>query len=424
MVSDIEKTLADVTDFFTKNTSKSQLKKYGQYFTVDKCLLSALFDGVNFHDDIEILEPSSGTGTIIFECIKHLGSKIKSVTGVEIDENLVDISSNIFKKFSNVEVIHDDFLKKEFDKKYDLIIGNPPYGEIKKGDYDHGNCAEISYGRMNIYSLFIYKSIKLLKDNGQLCFILPHTFLSGKYFEKVRKYVVSHCEILDIIKFNKNNMFDKALQSVIILKLRKTSVGEERTNNFLKYINGNLFFVKDVELVDTNLENSKSIHELGCRVKTGSVVWNQHKENINERSEERQRTTGSERSESERRSERSVNSVSLVFSSDLSTIDNELSTKKMMIINDNTRQFVQSGPCIFINRIVGSTKKKLNVVLFTGDVRYCVENHVNVISGDIDNLRLIHESLKRPLTLDFIQEILGSTQLSKHELENIIPIKV
>jgi len=68
---------------------------------------------------MDILEPSAGQGVFINAIKnKHPDSQI---TGVEIDPNATTPEGAD-------EWISGDFLKQKISKRYDLAIGNPPYG--------------------------------------------------------------------------------------------------------------------------------------------------------------------------------------------------------------------------------------------------------------------------------------------------------
>jgi hypothetical protein len=96
--------------------------------------------------------------------------------------------------------------------------------------------------------------------------------------------------------------------------------------------------------------------------------------------------------------------------------------KKPQYIKYNVDIKPISAPVIAINRIVGLDSVSLHPVLIeTG--KYFFENHINVITGSIDNLRLIEKSLSSSKTIEFIKKIIGNTQLSKTELETMIPIE-
>lgn len=396
---------------YTKETDKVHLKKNGQFFTVDQELLSALFDDYAWNkSQTSILEPSCGSGTIIAECIKNAGKEC-TIKGMDIEECLVESTRNIFKSCKNVEIMKGDFLDASFDDKFDLIVGNPPYFEMSLDNKRRKEFKEIICGRANIYALFIYKSIQLLKEGGELRFIIPRTILSGKYFSNLREYIHKTCDVIDIVKFNKSNMFKKALQSVIILKLRKTTKPKEdgepvRAGNVIK-LDGRVYFAKNKEKL--SVEGTR-IKDLGCRVKTGSIEWNKNKELLV--------------------SEQADDTLPLVMASNLKDgklvyFNGNMSAKKqyMKVTKENEKQ-IQCGPCIFVNRIVGLDPVRLNVVLEKSvDKKFFVENHVNVINGELSKLEIIERSLREEFTKEFLNELLGSTQISQYELECIVPIK-
>lgn len=99
-----------------------------------------------------ILEPSAGNGNII-KALRNKGVN-NHITALEIrpeeEINLSNISD---------EVIITNFLEWETDRKFDVIIGNPPY----------------TYARE-----FVEKCLSLLSDNGKLIFLLRTAFLESK----------------------------------------------------------------------------------------------------------------------------------------------------------------------------------------------------------------------------------------------------
>lgn len=411
----IQKSIHELSIKYTSDTDKKHLKQFGQFFTLSKDILSKL---ITFEQNthINILEPSCGTGSIILECIKHFQNF--SLDAIEIDETIYNKTIDLFKDKYNTEC-HDinfynqDFFKYNFDKKYDLIIGNPPYFEITK---DHrkliqSDFNEILNGRTNMYSLFIHKSIQLLNDNGQLIFVLPKSILSGKYFSKLRTYIHKHCNILDIIKFDDNNLFHNALQSVIILKLQKKNENNVNDNNkFIQVINNEIYFVKNLDNLNLNIQTTL-ISKLDCIVKTGNIVWNQHKDNLS--------------------NIKTDNSLQLIKSSNIKNgilklnLDTTNDKKQFLLINDKNKHLIIHGPYILINRIVGLNPPKLNIYFERNDndnTKCFIENHVNYIKGSIGNLTKIYNSLQDKKTIEFIKELIGNTQLSQYELENIIPI--
>jgi adenine-specific DNA-methyltransferase len=413
-LSELKQVITEISSLYTESTDVKYLKKHGQFFTVHESILDSLFGSDQLPNEstrpLEVLEPSCGTGMIILECLRRIRQGPMNITGVEIDAKLAEDTAQTFREQEDVEIITADFLKWDWDddKQYDLIIGNPPYFEMRREMIDRDRFNEVMCGRTNIYTLFLYKSIQMLREGGELRFIIPQTVLSGKYFSRIRAYIEQTCEILDIVKFSKNNLFDRALQSVIVLKLRRCSSQVPRNNKYMVRLNDEVYFVRDRAKLGININtdtNIQTIGSMGCSVKTGSVAWNQFKEYIG-------------------LNDTSAEMVPLVMAANLKT--GKIVVDGYMKVNERTRKYVQHGPFIAINRIVGLNPPKLNIVFERESTNhYFIENHVNIVrAGDnnIEKLQTIYESLKKQETLDFLEELLGSTQLSQHELQNIVPI--
>jgi len=89
---------------------------------------------------------------------------------------------------------------------FDVIIGNPPYITLALGkrqnffsendiQYFNDNYKDVMEYKGNTYSLFIAKSISLLKEGGVFSFIIPNTILLGVTFENLRKFILNNCSI-------------------------------------------------------------------------------------------------------------------------------------------------------------------------------------------------------------------------------------
>lgn len=103
---------------------------------------------------------------------------------------------------------------------FDIIIGNPPYITLALGKKQHVfSQNELNYFRMyypdssqykgNLYSIFIERSMYLLKKNGILGFIIPNTFLLNVTAEKIRKNVLEKSKIRMLLNI-KDKIFEHA----------------------------------------------------------------------------------------------------------------------------------------------------------------------------------------------------------------------
>ncbi len=129
-------------------------------------LIRKMIDGIDFYKLNTVLEPSAGKGNII-DYIKN--DKLK-IDAIEIDEDLRSILKG--KKYN---VIFDDFLEFQTNKKYDLIIANFPFSD---GDLHLQKAIQIQemYGG----SIICLLNAETLKN--------PYTNLRKSLLEKLQRY--------------------------------------------------------------------------------------------------------------------------------------------------------------------------------------------------------------------------------------------
>ena len=135
----------------TRELSKEDKKKHGIYFTSREIIRKNL-RCIDFEKIDSILEPSCGSCEFI-NIINELYPE-KKIVGIEYKKEIYEMIKEL--KNENIDIINEDYLKYEDDKKYDLIIGNPPYYVMKKEDVDK-RYNKFYDGRPNIFILFIIK---------------------------------------------------------------------------------------------------------------------------------------------------------------------------------------------------------------------------------------------------------------------------
>lgn len=395
----------------TKSLPKQEKKAFGIFIT-PKIIIELLFGAVNkyitaLNIQIErILEPSCGTCEIISYCDNYF--KHVHIDGIEYNTTIYDTIKDI--EFKNeIDLRFGDFITYTCETKYDLIVGNPPYIVCKKEQIPI-QYKDYCTGRPNIFGLFILHSLSFLKNEGILAFIIPNSFLNSAYYAAIRNYIKQTCTILEIIDFKEYNKFIDTDQSTFGLIIQKQN--EENLTpiecSFSIKINNHFIFTHDSIQLRKLFEGSTTIEKMGLKVRTGNIVWNEHKDKLTNDEDE----------------------TLLVYNTNISK-DNTLEVKKFK--NEAKGQYIKyggkMGHVLVVNRGNGNSAYKLNYALISKGP-YLIENHLNEIYSTkkitseelIENYNKIINSFNNPKTQHFIDLFLGNNGLSKTELETIFPI--
>lgn len=187
------------------NNLKGIKKDYGIFFTPERIVdfMVNLIDVTKYSDkkDITILEPACGLAQFLTGIKRNQSALFKQAKlfGVEINQDVINYLSTL-NIGNNIKVIEEDYLLWQPSTSYDLVIGNPPYGIPSLSEHytirinpatkeKYKSQYETWYGKYNVYGAFIEKSIKLLKTEGQLIFVVPATFMILDEFKKLRTFL-------------------------------------------------------------------------------------------------------------------------------------------------------------------------------------------------------------------------------------------
>ncbi|MCL2312877.1 MAG: N-6 DNA methylase, partial [Firmicutes bacterium] len=194
---------------YTQTVSQTFKKENGQFFTPQ---VIARFMGSLVSTNkiqIDILDPGCGTAILTCALVENLVEKTPNIETInlvayETDTKLISLSerslsylknwlSNKGISFQYIICVHD-FIMEHYgclnppslnfsDKKrdFDFIISNPPYFKLSKDDIRTKAAQVIIDGQPNIYSIFLAIATRMLKDDGEMIFIVPRSFASGRY---------------------------------------------------------------------------------------------------------------------------------------------------------------------------------------------------------------------------------------------------
>ncbi|MDP1814570.1 MAG: TaqI-like C-terminal specificity domain-containing protein [Leadbetterella sp.] len=167
--------------------------------------------------------------------------KVTQLTGEtkKLEAEIEEIKSNkIFEnafewRFEFPEVLNDDgdFVG------FDVVIGNPPYVVVLKStfgnnylDFFNQKYTTSEYNP-NTYALFIELALsKLLKSKGVFSYIIPNSWLNGKYFTKLRAFVqnFNNRELINL----KDNAFEVIVETVILVSENENTAQKPTLKEF------------------------------------------------------------------------------------------------------------------------------------------------------------------------------------------------
>ena len=240
------------TNQYIEAMPKKERKKYGQFFTSMETAIymAGLFIIPEDKETLSVLDAGAGSGILscaLIEMIQN-NSKVKKIkiTCYENDSNILELLNDnlsYMKHNAKIEIDYEINMENyitsqylEFNemfggninaRKYDVVIGNPPYMKIPKDAPEATAMPGVCYGAPNLYFLFATMGVSNLKQEGELVYIIPRSWTSGAYFKKFREYFLSESRLENIHLFvSRNKVFDKenVLQETIIVKVKKTHI--------------------------------------------------------------------------------------------------------------------------------------------------------------------------------------------------------
>lgn len=137
---------------------------------------------------------------------------------------------------------------------FDVLIGNPPYVNIKGQNEETKEALRKGYKYSrgaDVYVAFIEKSLQLNKAAGNLHFIVPNKFFGADYGKSIREYLNNgDVSILSIWDLKDEKVFENAMISTIVIGFKKS-----RKVGSTKLIQGdNVRFVEELFDVEGKIQ--------------------------------------------------------------------------------------------------------------------------------------------------------------------------
>lgn len=216
-----------------------------------------------------VLEPSCGDGVFFDALINHnIVNQFYSLNGIEI---MPDESEKLVRKLSsykNIQIKRTDFfdfyINNEKVKRYDLILGNPPYIryqyltetqriEMSKILTSHGMKPN---KLINTWVAFTVACIHLLSEQGKIAFVIPAEILQVAYAEDLRRFLIEKLSNITILAF-KDLIFPDIEQETIVFIGEKRS--EQKGIRIIEF--QNIEDINIAEIKKVSFQTISNVHE-------------------------------------------------------------------------------------------------------------------------------------------------------------------
>ncbi len=256
---------------FKEKKDIGKRKKMGIYYTpqyivsyIIKNTLREKLKDLSFKEilKIKVLDPACGSGSFLIKVFDTLVEESKRalkqeeltyeqkkdlmlncIHGVDLDERACDIAKlNLSLKLAtrreklpelhkniqngnslidNPKVAGDKAFNwdEKFPFKFDVVVGNPPYGaSFSKNEKEHLR-KKYLYSDIEVesYILFIEKAIHLLSKHGFFGFIIPNNILTNVRYNKIRELILEETNIKNIIDLGSNVFGEASVDSSILI---------------------------------------------------------------------------------------------------------------------------------------------------------------------------------------------------------------
>lgn len=388
------------------------------------------------------------------EQLKHLEQNLQGyeidpfsawLTEVFLQVGVKDTMKLAGRRINSMVTICDTiafFSDKANSRKFDVVIGNPPYGKLTLTNEVREEYEESLFGHANLYGVFTHLAIKLVKPGGIIGYLTPTSFLSGEYFKKLRMFIRNKTNplMIDFVAGRKG-VFEDVLQETLLAvykikdqlsaEIQSVEVSEIATlpNGKLKISSAGKYElpidkgspwilprnIKHAKIVASMSNMNDSLGTYGYKVSTGQLVWNRHKEQLSDK--------------------KIRNSFPIIWAEAVSKdgtfqLKADKKNHKKWFHAEEGADFLKTNhSCVLVQRTTSKEQDKRLITsvlpdeLFEKYTAVVVENHLNMIIAAVTdppvNLKTLSTFLNSRIVNDAFTTISGSVAVSAYELESL-----
>ncbi|MFX1515252.1 MAG: class I SAM-dependent DNA methyltransferase [Promethearchaeota archaeon] len=214
-------------------------------------------------DLITLMDPACGSGTLLISAYKRIKDLNRSLKHKQILQKLYGVDVSTFaaqlaainltiqqpidiRNDSQISIT-DFFRLNETDfqgRKFDVILGNPPFTRGDRLDSDYKDFLE-SYLRcegitfdynkkyLGLYAYFLLGSLRFLKKDGIIAFVLPLSFINSYTMKPVLRFILSKLSFKFIITSEAQDTFSEQCTFKEILFIAQNSQARKHVAKFV-----------------------------------------------------------------------------------------------------------------------------------------------------------------------------------------------
>ena len=212
------------------------------YFT-NKSLITEIIKNLPIieKEEVSILEPSVGVGNFIPLILRKFEDKKINLDLIDINPDSLEIAKLLISKLSisnsnsvNINYINADFLLFNFEKKYDFVIGNPPFSKTSVNPILLKTYKKdvVNHETNNLCSFFLEKSIKI---SNYVAMVFPKFLLNTPEFSKSREYLKNK-SIDCIIDFGEKGFKGVLVETIAIFIKNNSTPNKTKVISVTKHI--------------------------------------------------------------------------------------------------------------------------------------------------------------------------------------------
>lgn len=224
-----------LASIYREQTDEEHKRAWGQFFTspaIASFMASLLRPPTR--REVRVLDPGAGTGVLGLAAAEALilrhGVDVR-LTAVEkepgalaaLREAAAAARARHRGGALRVEVIAGDFLALDPQGSahlagFDYAVANPPYFKVPPSDPRGGDAP-------NAYARFMEVAARMLREEGELCFLIPRSFSAGYYFRPFRRrfHAVMRLDHVHVFESRRDAFrADGVLQENLVVLYRRT----------------------------------------------------------------------------------------------------------------------------------------------------------------------------------------------------------